>query len=107
MKKTLLLSLVLIGFVVAMPSSANALDPHQGSQNLYGETNTLLAQYWRNRNQDRRFSVYYRSPRDRRWTLEGYHPNRQDANRAANRLQRRGFRTYVQVSREVNRRMGR
>ena len=95
----MLLSLVCMGFVASVPMSANALDPQVVGQNLHGETNLLIAQY--RRNQNRQFSVYYRSRGDRQWTFEGYHPNRRDAERASNRLQRRGYRTYIQVSRRV------
>ena len=118
MKKIILLALVCTGFVVTTPFTAQALDSEKIGQNLDSrkqeaiaianvtlpptETNMEIAQYRRNQNRDRRFSVYYRSPRQRQWTLEGYHPNRQDAQRAANRLQQRGYRTYVQVSRRVN-----
>ncbi len=104
MKKIILLSLVCTGLVVT-PFGANALDAQKTSENLAETTNGLLAQYRQNHN--RQFSVYYRKYRERQWTLEGYHTNRRDAERAANRLQRRGFRTYVQVSREINRGMGR
>ncbi len=107
MNKIILLSLVFTGFLVNIPAAANALETQTVNPNLSGETNVLISQFRRNQNRDRQFSVYYRSPRDRQWTLEGPHPNRRDADRAANRLQRRGFRTYVQVSQEVNRRMRR
>jgi hypothetical protein len=103
----MLLSLVCMGFVASVPTSANALDPQVVSQNLHGETNLVIAQYRRNQNRDRQFSVYYRNRGDRQWTLEGYHDNRNHAQRAANRLERRGYRTYVQVSRRVNSGMGR
>jgi hypothetical protein len=115
MNKIILLSLVCTGFFVNIPVAANVLDSQTVNQNFPGETNVLISQFWRNQNRDsrserlrqRQFSVYYRSPRDRQWTLEGPHANRRDAERAANRLQRRGFRTYVQVSQEANRRMRR
>jgi hypothetical protein len=100
MNKIVLFSLVCTGFLSVIPSQVNAADLAQVSQNFYGETNVLVAQNIRNQN--RRFSVYYRNRGVRQWTFEGYHNNRQDAQRAANRLQRRGFRTYVQVSRRVN-----
>jgi hypothetical protein len=101
----MLLSFVCMGFVASVPMSANALDPKVVNQNLPGETNLFIAQY--RRNQDRQFSVYYRNRGQRQWTLEGYHNNRNDAQRAANRLERRGYRTYVQVSRRINSGMGR
>ena len=119
MKKIILLALVCTGFAVTTPFTAQALDSEKIGQNLDShserlrqrEPNMSLAQYdrdqYRNnqyrRNQDRQFSVYYRNRGNRQWTLEGYHNNRRDARQAANRLERRGYRTYVQVSREVNR----
>ena len=119
MNKIMMLLVVCTGFGAIVPMSANALDPQVVSQNPHGETNLFIAQYRRdqdydrdqnydrNRNRDRQFSVYYRNSNDRQWTLEGYHDNRRDARRAANRLERRGYLTYVQVSREVNRGMNR
>jgi hypothetical protein len=103
--KIMLLSLVCMGLSASVPMSANALDPQVVSQNLHGETNLFIAQYRRNQNRQRQFSVYYRSSNDRQWTLEGSHTDRRDAERAARRLERRGDKTYVQVSREVNRGM--
>jgi hypothetical protein len=110
MKKIILLALVCTGFVVTTPFMAHALDSEKISQNLDRDREpnmplaeprgTTIAQY-RNQNRQRQFSVYYRSPRDRQWTFEGYHPNRRGAERASNRLQRRGYRTYIQVSRRV------
>jgi hypothetical protein len=105
MNKIVLFSLVCTGFVSVMPAKVDAAGLAQVSQNYSGEKNVLVAQY--RRNQDRQFSVYYRNRGERQWTLEGYHNNRQDAQRAANRLERRGYRTYVQVSRRVNSGMGR
>jgi hypothetical protein len=116
MKKIILLALVCTGFVVTTPFMAHALDSEKIGQNLDSHSESLrqrepnmslaesrgttMAQY-RNQNRDRQFSVYYRSRGDRQWTFEGYHPNRRDAERASNRLQRRGYRTYIQVSRRV------
>jgi hypothetical protein len=105
MKKIILLALVCTGFVVNTPFTSHALDSEKIGQNL--DLGTRIAQYRRNQNRDRQFSVYYRSPRDRQWTFEGYHANRRDAQNASNRLQRRGYRTYIQVSRRVNSGMGR
>ncbi len=112
----MLLLLVCTGLVATMPMSAKALAPQIVNQNLHGETNEtnlLIAQDRDNRNRERQFTVYYRSSNDspserlrqRRWTLEGSHTNRRDAERAANRLERRGYKTYVQMSREANRGM--
>ncbi len=125
MKKIILLALVCTGFAVTTPFTAQALDSEKIGQNLDShserlrqrEPNMSLAQYdrdqyrnnqyRRNQNRDRQFSVYYRNRNDRQWTLEGYHNNRRDARQAANRLERRGYRTYVQVSRRINSGMGR
>jgi hypothetical protein len=123
MKKIILLALVCTGFAVTTPLTAQALDSEKIGQNLDShseqlsqrEPNMSLAQYdrdqYRNnqyrRNQDRQFSVYYRNRGNRQWTLEGYHNNRRDARQAANRLERRGYRTYVQVSRRINSGMNR
>ncbi len=118
MNKIILLTLVSAGLVVTMPFKAAALDP-QNSQNLvdgassveHQQPNVLIAQYRRDRmRQNRRdrmrqrqYYVYYRSRRERRWTLEGSHPNRRDAERASNRLERRGYLTYIQSTRRVGR----
>jgi hypothetical protein len=115
MKKLILLALVCTGFVVTTPFTAHALDSEKIDQNFDSrkrdatptEPNMSLAQYRRNQNRDRQFSVYYRNRGDRQWTFEGYHPNRRDAQQAANRLERRGYRTYVQVSRRINSGMNR
>jgi hypothetical protein len=107
MNKIILLALVCTGFAVTTPFTAHALDSEKVGQNLNLETNVEIAQYRRNQNRDRQFSVYYRNRNDRQWTLEGYHQNRRDAQQAANRLERRGYRTYVQVSRRINSGMNR
>jgi hypothetical protein len=52
----------------------------------------------------RGYTVHYRSPRDRQWTLEGFHAERRDAERAARRLQRSGFRTQVRSRAAAERR---
>jgi hypothetical protein len=108
MNKIILLALVSTGFAVTTPFTAHALDSEKIGHNLGREPNMSLAQYDRyqyRRNQyrdrDRQFSVYYRNWDNRQWTLESNHYNRRDAQRAANRLERRGYQTYVQVSREV------
>ena len=121
MNKLILLALVCTGFAVTTPFTAHALDSEKVGQNLdarnregiaqanaplpLAEPNMSLAQY--NRNRDRQFSVYYRNRGNRQWTLEGYHNNRRDARQAANRLERRGYRTYIQVSRRINSGMNR
>ena len=115
MKKIILLALVCTGFAVTTPLTAQALDSDKIAQydrdrypnNQYPNNQYPDNQYRRNQNRDRQFSVYYRNRNDRQWTLEGYHNNRRDARQAANRLERRGYRTYVQVSRRINSGMGR
>jgi hypothetical protein len=102
MKKLILFSLICTGFVATMPFTANALESPQVGQ--IGNTPDLtLAQYRRN---DRQFNVYYRYRGNRSWILENSYYNRREADRAARRLERRGYNTYVQLSREVNRRFG-
>jgi hypothetical protein len=131
----MMLLVVCAGFGAIVPMSANALEPQVVSQNPHGEANLLIAQYprdqdynrdqnyRRNQNRDsrserlrqRQFSVYYRNRgdsrserlRQRQWTFDGYHDNRRDAQRAANQLERRGYRTYVQVTRRINSGMNR
>ncbi|MEH2353457.1 hypothetical protein [Nostoc sp.] len=125
MKKIILLALVCTGFVVTTPFTAQALDSEKISPNLDREPNMSLAQYDRDQNrdnqdrrdrnrdnqdrdnqdrdnQDRRyqsrdrlFIVYYRSHDDRKWIYVSKHYNRRDARRAANRLERRGYRTQI------------
>lgn len=104
MNKILPISLVYIGFLVTTPVAANALGTQKVSLNLDRETNVLPAQ-------DRPpyaigYTVHYRSPRDRKWTLEGFHLERRDAERAARRLRRLGFRTEIR-SRAAAERRGR
>jgi hypothetical protein len=97
MKKIILLALVCTGFAVTTPFAAHALDSEKIGQNLNREPNMLLAQYDRDRyrNRYRQFFVYYRSSDDRRWIYQSNHYNRRDAQRAANRLERRGYRTLI------------
>jgi hypothetical protein len=103
MKKIVLLALVGTGFLASMPFKASALDVQQVNQNSNVQTTTNLAQYRRN---DRQFNVYYRYRGNRQWILERSYFNRGEADRAARRLERQGYNTYVQLSREVNRRFG-
>jgi hypothetical protein len=108
MKKIILLALVGTGLVVTMPFTAQALDSEKIGQNLDREPNMSIAQYNRDRYRDDRyrdsrserlrqrpFVVYYRSRDDRRWIYQSIHYNRRDARRAANRLERRGYRTRI------------
>lgn len=85
-----------------MPFKANAIESQQVAQ-IGTAPDLTLAQYRRN---DRQFNVYYRYRGNRSWILENSYYNRREADRAARRLERRGYNTYVQLSREVNRRFG-
>ena len=105
MNKILLLSVISAGFVVTMPIRTSALAPQTVSPNFVGgaapvekrneqrDTNSLLAKY--RRYQARQYYVYYRSHYQLQWTLEGPHSNRRAAERAARRLEGRGYRTYI------------
>jgi hypothetical protein len=108
MKKIILLALVGTGLVVTTPFTAQAVDSEKIGQNLDREPNMSIAQYNRDRYRDDRyrdsrserlrqrpFVVYYRSRDDRRWIYQSIHYNRRDARRAANRLERRGYRTRI------------
>jgi hypothetical protein len=103
MKKIILLALVCTGFVVTTPFTAQALDSEK------------IAQYDRDQNRDnqnrdnqdrdnegrdtqscdRLFIVYYRNYDDRKWIYVSKHCNRRDAQRAANRLERRGYQIQI------------
>ena len=99
MNKLILLSLVCTGFAAtAMPFSASAATPQI---DRHSDSPLTLAQYRRN---DRQFNVYYRTRGARSWTLENSYANRRQAVQASRRLERRGYNTYVQLSREVGRR---
>ena len=102
MNKIILLSLVYTGFLVTMPFEANALDLQTVSQNFDGGMNVRVAQG--RPSYQRGYTVHYRSPRDRRWTLEGFHAERPDAQRAARRLERSGFRTQIRSRAAAERR---
>ncbi len=87
MKKIILLALMGTGFVVTMPFMAQALDSEKIGQNLDREPNMLIAQYDRDRDDLCRD--------DRKWIFVSTHYNRRDAERAADRLERRGYRTQI------------
>jgi hypothetical protein len=93
MKKIILLSLVYAGFLVTAPLTVNAIDTPEVNLNLDREKNILPTQT--RPPYQIGYTVYYRSPRDRKWTLEGFHAERRDAELAARRLQGSGFRTQV------------
>lgn len=102
MNKIITISLMYVGFLASTPFTANALDPQNSIQNLHAPGNLQLAQY-RGR-QEQRYYVYYRNPRDRVgiWILAGFHVDRRDAERAARRGERRGYRTDIRLRRETN-----
>jgi hypothetical protein len=102
MKKIILLSLVCAGFLVTEPLTANALNAQEVSLNLDREQNVLPIQT--RPPYQIGYTVHYRNPRDPKWTLEGFHLERRDAESAARRLQRLGFRTKVRSRSEAQRR---
>ena len=102
MKKITIISWVFAGFLVTMPFEANALDSQTVSQNFGGEINLPISQG--RPSYQRGYTVHYRSPRDRKWTLEGFHAERPDAQRAARRLERSGFRTQIRSRAAAERR---
>lgn len=99
MKKIVLFALVCAGFAANIPAVATNV-PQTVDRNVSSGSTDLIAQYRRN---DRLFSVYYRDRGDRRWNFENSYVNRRNAEAAARRLERRGYRTYIQLSRRVNR----
>jgi hypothetical protein len=124
MKKLILLALVCTGFAVTTPFTAHALDSEKIAQYV-GEASPLENrdqnrndQDRDNQNRDNRdrdnegrdtqscdrlFIVYYRSDddsrserlRQRKWMYVSKHCNRRDAQRTANRLERRGYRIQI------------
>ena len=81
-----------------MPFQANA-----ATQQVDRHSDSTLA-IAQNRRNDRQFNVYYRNRGARSWILENSYANRRQAEQASRRLERRGYNTYVQLSREVGRR---
>lgn len=102
MKKIILLSLVCAGFLVTAPLRVNAVGTPEVSLNSDRETNVLPTQT--HPPYQIGYTVHYRSPRDRKWTLEGFHLERHDAESAARRLRRLGFRTKVRSRSAAERR---
>ncbi len=102
MKKIILLSLGCVGLLVPMPLRVNALGTPEVSLNLERDTNVLPTQT--RPPYQIGYTVHYRSPRDRKWTLEGFHLERRDAENTARRLQRLGFRTKVRSRSAAERR---
>lgn len=95
MNKIIIISLACIGVLVTMPFEANALNSQPINQNLLEKTNLRVAQD--RLSYQRGYTVHYRSPRD----LEGFHAERPDAESAARRLQRSGFRTQIRSLNEL------
>jgi hypothetical protein len=102
MKKIILLLLVCVEFLVTAPLTASGLGTSKISLNSEREPNVLPTQV--RPPYQIGYTVYYRSPRDRKWTLEGFHLERGDAESAARRLRRLGFRTKVRSRAEAERR---
>jgi hypothetical protein len=98
----IIISLVSMGFLVAMPFEANALNSQPLNQNLLEKTSLPISQGRPSYQQG--YTVHYRTPHDRRWTLAGFHAERSDAERAARRLQRSGFRTQIRSRAAAERR---
>jgi hypothetical protein len=103
MNKIIPISLLSIGLLVTMPFAANALGKQEFSLNLDREKKVLPAQF--HPPYTIGYTVHYRSPRDRKWTLEGFHLERRDADRAARRLRRLGFRTKISSRAAAERRI--
>jgi Ni/Co efflux regulator RcnB len=121
MNKIIVLALVFTGFVATTPFTAQALDLDKIAQYV-GEASPLENRDQnrndRNRNDrnrdnqnrdeqyrdsegrpyqsgDRLFVVYYRSPDNRKWIYVSKHYNQRAAQRAADRLERRGYRIQI------------
>jgi hypothetical protein len=102
MNKIIIISLVSTWLFATMPFDANALNSQEISQNFEGEINLPISQG--RPTYQRGYTVHYRSPRDRKWTLSGFHAERPDAERATRRLQRSGFRTQIRSRAAAERR---
>jgi hypothetical protein len=102
MHKIIIISLVSTGFLVGMPFEVNALNSQPVNQNLLEKTSLPISQS--RPSYQRGYTVHYRSPRDLRWTLEGFHAERLDAEGAARRLQRSGFITQIRSRAAAERR---
>jgi hypothetical protein len=102
MPRIILLSLVWIGLLASLPLVASELNSPTVNQNFEGQKNLPISQS--RPTYQRGYTVHYRSPRDRKWTLEGFHADRRDADRVAMRLQRSGFSTQVRSRAAAERR---
>jgi hypothetical protein len=102
MNRTSLVSPIRMGWTVAtILFGVIALNSPAVNANFDGKQQFLLAQQDRFRF-DRQYSVYYSNRRDFQWTLEGIHFNLYDAEWAARRLQRRGYKTDIRANEESN-----
>jgi hypothetical protein len=97
MNKIISILSIYTGFLVAMPFAANALDMQAGKNTLPVQTRPPYAIG---------YTVHYRNPRDKKWLLEGFHLERRDAERAASKLLRLGYRTDIRSRAEAERRNG-
>jgi hypothetical protein len=108
MKKLILLALLCTGFAVTTPFTAQALDSekiaqydrdqdrdNQDRDNQNRDNQDRDNEGRRYQSGDRLFIVYYRSHDDHKWIYVSKHYNRRAAQRAANRLERRGYRIQI------------
>jgi hypothetical protein len=102
MKKIILLSLVCTWLLASLPATASELNSQPVSQDFEGQKNLPISQI--RPTYQRGYTVHYRNSRSRKWTLEGFHADRRDAERAALRLQQSGFRTQIRSRAAAERR---
>jgi hypothetical protein len=102
MNRIISFSLVCTGLFASLPVVANELNSPIFNQNFDGKPNLPIAPT--RPTYQRGYTVHYRNSRNRQWTLEGFHAERRDAERAAMRLQRSGFRTQVRSRAAAERR---
>ncbi len=81
---------------------ASELNSQPANQNSDGQVNLPITQS--RPTYQRGYTVHYRNSRSRKWTLEGFHAERRDAERAAMKLQRSGFRTQIRSRAAAERR---
>jgi hypothetical protein len=102
MQKLILLSLVYTGLLASLPVTASQLNSQPVNQDFGGQKNLPISQS--RPTYQRGYTVHYRNSRSRKWTLEGFHADRPNAERAAMRLQRSGFRTQIRSRAAAERR---
>jgi hypothetical protein len=103
MNQIIPISLLWIGLLAIAPFATNALGLPETSLNLEQKTKVLPVQT--HPPYAIGYTVHYRSPRDRKWTLDGFHLERRDAEIAARRLRRLGFRTQIRSRAAAERRI--